>query len=159
NLCSLAFSFLWSATPWLEHWSSRRSFMFPRNPRLRDCRSYHDPLRLLSVRVWLSSLLLVAVLLSIVAIFPPAFGQNEAVSSRIVFERRILPLLKSPNPSSCAECHLSGVDLKDYIRASEAETFASLRDRGMVDVKQPGASHILRLIRMSTPKTGLVTQK
>src|SRR5581483_710007 len=67
--------------------------------------------------------------------------------------------MKSPNPSSCAECHLSGVDLKDYIRPSEAETFASLRDGGMIDVRRPETSHILRLIRMSTPQSSLVSQK
>ena len=32
-----------------------------------------------------------------------------------VFEKRILPIFKSANPSSCVQCHLAGVDLKDYI--------------------------------------------
>ena len=50
-------------------------------------------------------------------------------SSRAVFERRILPLLTAKNPSTCAECHLSGVDLKDYIRPTESETFAGLREQ------------------------------
>ncbi len=97
-------------------------------------------------------------LLPVAACVSMAQGQKK-VSSRSVFERRILPLLQSANPSSCAECHLSGVDLKDYVRSSEAQTFASLRDSGMIDLKTPEASHILRLIQMSTPKTGLVTQK
>jgi len=35
--------------------------------------------------------------------------------------------MKSSNPSSCAECHLSGVDLKDYIGANQQQTFAALR--------------------------------
>lgn len=99
-----------------------------------------------------------AALLPLAACFSAAQGQQQA-SSRSVFERRILPLLQSSNPSSCAECHLSGVDLKDYVRPSEAQTFASLRDSGMIDLKSPEASHILHLIQMSTPKTGLLTQK
>jgi hypothetical protein len=82
-----------------------------------------------------------------------------APASRTVFERRILPILKSAQPSTCAECHLSGVDLKDYIQPTERATFLALRDQKLIDVKRPENSHLLRLIRMSTPKTPLLTQK
>jgi len=54
---------------------------------------------------------------------------------------------------------LSGVDLKDYLRPSEAQTFAALRDRGMIDANHPENSHILRFIRMSWPRSPLVTQQ
>ena len=40
---------------------------------------------------------------------------SATATSRAVFERRILPLLRANNPSTCSKCHLSGVDLKDYI--------------------------------------------
>lgn len=89
----------------------------------------------------------------------PARAAPVNESSRALFERRILPLLKSPNPSSCAECHLSGVDLKDYVRPSEADTFASLRDGGLIDLKNPSESHLLELIKKSTPKTALVRKE
>lgn len=85
--------------------------------------------------------------------------QAPAAASRAVFARRILPLLRANNPSTCSECHLSGVDLKDYIRPTEAQTFAALRDRGMLDVRHPEESRILKFIRMSRPKTPLVTRK
>ena len=86
-------------------------------------------------------------------------ARNGGSSSRDVFERRIRPLLTAKNPSSCAECHLSGVDLKDYIRPTEAETFAALRQQGMLDLKRVDNSRILHFIRMSRPQTPLVTQK
>jgi len=86
-------------------------------------------------------------------------AHEASVNSRAIFERRILPLLQAKNPSSCSECHLSGVDLKNYIRPSEATTFAALRDRGMVDVRNPSNSRILKFILMSRPKTPLVTQR
>ena len=94
----------------------------------------------------------------------PAAGEQTSKASSVaastdVFTRRILPILKSKNPSLCAECHLSGVDLKDYLRPSEGETFVSLRDQGMIDLKAPDQSRILRLIRMSAPKTPLLTRK
>ncbi len=47
-------------------------------------------------------------------------------SSLVIFEKRILPIFQSAKPSSCAECHLSGVDLKEYIRPTQQQTFASL---------------------------------
>lgn len=65
-----------------------------------------------------------------------------------VFERKIVPIFKSPNPSSCTQCHLSSVDLKDYIRPTHRETFLSLRDQGLVDLDHPEKSKILHLIDM-----------
>src|SRR6476469_4101970 len=65
-----------------------------------------------------------------------------------VFETRILPIFKSPNPSSCVQCHLAGVDLKDYILPSAEKTFRSLRDQGLIDLVSPEKSKILSLIAM-----------
>lgn len=70
-----------------------------------------------------------------------------AADARSLFDKRIVPILKSPKPSSCAECHLSGVDLKDYIRETQAETFGALVKGGLIDVKQPDASKLLEFIR------------
>jgi len=73
---------------------------------------------------------------------------THAADSQEVFERRILPIFKSPNPSSCTECHLAGVDLKNYILPSHEKTFLSLRDQGLIDFDNPADSKILRLIAM-----------
>ena len=69
-------------------------------------------------------------------------------TAKEVFEQRIMPIFKSPNPSSCTECHLAGVDLKNYILPSHEKTFLSLRDQGLVDLENPADSKILRLIAM-----------
>ena len=52
-----------------------------------------------------------------------------------MFAARIEPIFKSPDPSSCVQCHLASVDLKNYIRPSSRETFLSLRDQGL-DTRQ-----------------------
>src|ERR1051326_472226 len=65
-----------------------------------------------------------------------------------VFPKRILPIFKSPNPSSCTQCHLAGVDLKNYILPSHEKTFVSLRDQGLINLDKPEDSKILRLITM-----------
>ncbi len=107
-----------------------------------------------------TSVLLGATLVSAGTFAKPALrGAVKQAASRSIFERRILPILQAKNPSSCSECHLSGVDLKQYIGPSEAITFASLRDQGLIDSHNPDNSRILRFIRMSRPTTSLVTQK
>lgn len=65
-----------------------------------------------------------------------------------LFRERIMPIFRSPKPSSCVQCHLASVDLKDYIQPSHEQTFASLRDQGLIDLKHPKQSKILDLISM-----------
>ena len=85
-------------------------------------------------------------------------GEAHAESKSLdVFTRRILPIMNSAKPSSCAECHLSGVDLKDYIRADQAETFAALVKGGMIDAKQPQKSKLLEFISRSPAKPTIVS--
>ena len=53
-----------------------------------------------------------------------------------VFEERILPIFKSPDPSSCVRCHLAAVDLKNYILPSAKDTFLALRQQGLIDLEK-----------------------
>lgn len=80
-------------------------------------------------------------------------------SSLAIFEKRILPIFQSAKPSSCAECHLSGVDLKEYIRPTQQQTFASLVSAGLIDVAKPDESKILAFISRRPEKTSLVTDE
>ncbi len=84
----------------------------------------------------------------IVLVVLATLANTHGADSKEVFERRILPIFKSPNPSSCTECHLAGVDLKNYILPSHEKTFLSLRDQGLIDLENPADSKILRLIAM-----------
>jgi hypothetical protein len=74
---------------------------------------------------------------------------NDDSSSAKVFEERILPIFKSPDPSSCARCHLATVDIKDYILPSAKDTFLALRDQGLINLDKPEDSKILKLINRS----------
>lgn len=73
-------------------------------------------------------------------------------SAAEVFEKRLLPIFKSPTPSSCVQCHLAGVDLKNYILPDAESTFRSLRDQGLIDLKDPAKSKIVTLIDMGGGK-------
>jgi hypothetical protein len=76
-----------------------------------------------------------------------------------IFQKRIVPILQAQRPSSCSECHLSGVDLKDYIRPTQPETFAALREGGLIDVKNPAGSKLLKFIDRKPEKPSLITAK
>lgn len=93
----------------------------------------------------------------ILVCFPASTALSGEASPSEVFEKRILPIFKSPNPSSCVECHLSGVDLKDYLLPDAEKTFRSLRDQGLIDLDKPENSKIIRLIEMGTTKNGPAT--
>jgi len=82
----------------------------------------------------------------VAAIASSASGAEPSAAE--LFERRIVPIFNSPNPSSCVQCHLAGVDLKNYILPSAEKTFASLRDQGLIDLDSPERSKILKLIDM-----------
>jgi hypothetical protein len=79
---------------------------------------------------------------------PETVQAAEPASAIDVFNSRIMPIFRSDKPSSCIQCHLSAVDLKNYILPSSEMTFASLRDQGLIDLDKPEASKILTLIRM-----------
>lgn len=84
---------------------------------------------------------------------------SEDESALELFKKRITPILRSPNPSSCSECHLSGVDLKDYIGDSQEETFASLKAAGLIDMKQPDRSKLLQFIHRAPDRSTPVGKK
>lgn len=77
------------------------------------------------------------------------FGRVRADDSAMdLFQRRIMPIFRSSKPSSCVQCHLASVDLKNYILPSHEDTFLSLRDQDLIDTSNPGESRILKLISM-----------
>jgi len=100
--------------------------------------------------------------LSLLFVFSFAELSNAEESSKTIFEKRILPIFKSSNPSSCTECHLANLDLKNYILPTSEKTFLSLRDQGLVDIEAPEKSRILKFITMKDPnskKTNMILEK
>lgn len=83
----------------------------------------------------------------------------DNISAEAIFQKRILPIFQSPNPSSCTECHLSGVELKDYILPTQQATFASLLKAGLVDRENPKTSKIIEFIRRSPDTPSLIQKK
>ncbi|MFN3193971.1 MAG: hypothetical protein ACE361_25905 [Aureliella sp.] len=89
----------------------------------------------------------------------PTIGFTGEPTPEFVFETRLKPIFDSPNPSSCVQCHLSAVDLKDYILPSSRATFLSLRDQGLIDTDRPQESKILHLISMGDSDPDSLSQR
>jgi len=85
-----------------------------------------------------------------VCILPPA---SCAESAHEIYARRVLPLLESKDKSSCTECHLRGVELKDFLSTDPAKTFSELRGRGWIDTREPEKSKLLAFISRA-PEAG-----
>ncbi|MBC8289725.1 MAG: hypothetical protein H8E37_05355, partial [Planctomycetes bacterium] len=83
----------------------------------------------------------------------------EGATASTIFSRRILPILKSDESSSCTQCHFAGVELRDFILEDQAKTFASLKAAGMIDVDKPDESKILRFIGRKPEKSSSLMDK
>jgi hypothetical protein len=76
-----------------------------------------------------------------------------------LFQRKIAPLLADDRPSTCNQCHLSGIDLKSVVSDSPCSTMACMVDQGMVNLQQPDESLILTWIKRAHPESALITQQ
>jgi len=82
----------------------------------------------------------------------------EAGEGTKLYDERIDPLFRDEQPSSCNQCHLTGLDLRQYVRSSPCETFSCLVDLGLVDTATPRESTVLTWIKRAQPDSELITQ-
>jgi hypothetical protein len=73
-----------------------------------------------------------------------------------LFERRILPLLEEERPSSCNQCHLSGVDLSLWFKGDACQTMTCMIHEGLVDLASPDSSLVLQWIDRADPASPLI---
>ena len=92
---------------------------------------------------------------------PDADGEPPDCSGEAqlaLYKKRIEPLVNGTKPSSCNQCHLSGVDLSMYVKGTPCKTMGCLQSGGMVDLSVPEDSEILKQIKMADPASPLITQ-
>ena len=77
-------------------------------------------------------------------------GQTE------LYARYIEPLVTGGQPSSCNQCHLSGVDLSMYVQDTPCQSMACMVEQGMVDLEDPANSAVLAQILMADPESELI---
>jgi hypothetical protein len=72
-----------------------------------------------------------------------------------LYERRIAPLLQDDRPSSCNQCHLSGVDLSVFVQSTPCGTMACMVEQGLVNLDSPADSLVLAWIDRAVPMGGI----
>lgn len=75
-----------------------------------------------------------------------------------LFEKRIEPVISDDRPHSCNQCHLSGIDLSNFVQDSPCQTMACLEEQGLVDLDDPKNSTILGWIERAEPDSELITE-
>jgi hypothetical protein len=75
------------------------------------------------------------------------------------FQQRIEPLLAEERPTTCNQCHLSGVDLTAFARDTPCKTWACLVEDNLVNVDEPAQSRILSWILRASPESELITDE
>lgn len=86
----------------------------------------------------------------------PAGDRSGAATATDIFSSRIRPIMHVDKPPSCVECHLSGMGLANYIRPSQAKTFALLRSAELINEQAPDASKLLPLISRHSNRLSLM---
>ncbi len=75
-----------------------------------------------------------------------------------LYERYVEPLLTDEHPSTCNQCHVSGVDLSLYVQDTPCESMACMIEQGVVDLDDPEASAVLAQILQAEPDSDLITE-
>lgn len=86
----------------------------------------------------------------------PQFDCSDEAATAL-YERRIRPILNSDMPVTCNQCHLSGIDISIFVRATPCQTMACLQQRGLVDFVEPEQSKVLSWIDRAKPESELIT--
>jgi hypothetical protein len=80
-------------------------------------------------------------------------------ASQGFYEKRIAPLFEEERPSSCNQCHLSGVDLAVWVQDTPCQTMACMVDEGLVDLEDPPSSLVLSWIDRAEPQSEGITSE
>ncbi len=87
---------------------------------------------------------------------PPVVYTCTQDDQRALYAKRIEPLFNGSQPSSCNQCHLSGIDLSMYAKGTPCATMACLISNEKVDLEAPADSEILAQIQQADPASPLI---
>ncbi len=76
-----------------------------------------------------------------------------------LYERYIEPLMTEAHPSTCNQCHLSGIDLTMFVRDTPCESMACMIEQNLVNLDSPEDSAVLSFIDQASPDSELITEE
>jgi hypothetical protein len=91
-------------------------------------------------------------------VLPDRSARCTGDDATALYARKIEPILKDDHPTSCNQCHLSGIDLSLFVRDTPCQTMACLRQLGLVDLESPASSKVLTWIERAKPQSTLITE-
>jgi len=72
-----------------------------------------------------------------------------------LYRTYVEPFVSGQVPSSCSQCHLTGVDISLYAQDNACDTMACMIDRGIVNLDQPEESALLQQISLGDPASSV----
>lgn len=81
-------------------------------------------------------------------------GCTEDVLGELYTEY-VEPFVSGQVPSSCSQCHMTGIDISIYAQDTACDTMACMVDMGAADLEQPADSEILAQIGMGDPASSV----
>lgn len=84
---------------------------------------------------------------------PPAACDEEALSDMYV--RYVEPFVSGAVPTSCSQCHMTGIDISLYAQDTPCATMACMVEMGAVDLQDPSGSSLLSQIQLGDPNSSV----
>ena len=68
-----------------------------------------------------------------------------------LYTEYVEPFVSGQVPSSCSQCHMTGIDISLYAQDTACDTMACMMDMDVVSLTEPEESEILTMIQMGDP--------
>ncbi len=83
----------------------------------------------------------------------PANCNEDELSE--LYTRYVEPFVSGTLPTSCSECHMTGIDMSMYAQDTACDTMACMMGQGVVDLDNPEGSALLSMIDMGDPNSSV----
>ncbi|MCA9710553.1 MAG: hypothetical protein KDK70_32225 [Myxococcales bacterium] len=84
---------------------------------------------------------------------PPTACSEDALSEMYV--RYVEPFVSGAVPTSCSQCHMTGIDMSLYAQDTPCATMACMVEMGAVDLDDPQGSTLLSQIMLGDPQSSV----
>ncbi len=85
--------------------------------------------------------------------------QCETSRANYLYYARVSPLIESSDPTSCARCHLPGVDYRFLVQPDPCRAIACMNQEGLIDFEAPEDSKFLDWVRRGHAEIGLTLEE
>ncbi|HIA02426.1 MAG TPA: hypothetical protein EYN66_11025 [Myxococcales bacterium] len=90
-------------------------------------------------------------------ILPEDSGGANCTESTLdqAYQKYVEPFVSGTLPTSCSQCHMTGIDIGMYAQDTPCQTLACMVDSGVVDLSNPESSSLLADIKLGQTKSSV----